>query len=314
MGEVLRTHIIFSAFGRASNFALLKSLQSFSDFDVICLTSRKYKKSWDNYGIGTYSTFLNPMSFFSKFVRFLIRRINWMPFSIVLRKIVFSNCYLRNLLVVPHNLRHFLSLEVLRKINPEDYVFLVDSRDLIFQESPSKISKRLIKLNKIQLFDEGDYYFQNGVRQDFLYSHANRDWLRQLLNANKEFDSFELKSVVINSGCISGKAKDLKKLLIETTNLISKSNFGIAALLDQAALNAVAYQSSRLNKMVNINKNGGLVLNMCGIVNGPVTLLNGKIKHNNVTIPIVHQFDRFGHYSLEAGLVLNRREYRIQQG
>ena len=314
MGEVLRTHIIFSAFGPASNFALLKSLQSFSDFDVICITSRKYKKSWDNYGIGTYSTFLNPMSFFSKFVRFLIRRINWVPFRIVMRKIVFSNYYLRNLLVVPHNLRHFISLEVLRKINPEDYVFLVDSRDLIFQESPSKISKRLIKLNKIQLFDEGDYYFQNGVRQDFLYSHANRDWLRQLLNANKEFDSFELKSVVINSGCISGKAKDLKRLLIETTDLISKSNFGIAALLDQAALNAVAYQSSRLNKIVNINKNGRLVLNMCGIVNGPVTLLNGKIKHNNVTIPIVHQFDRFGHYSLEAGLVLNRREYRIQQG
>ena len=313
MGAVLRTHIIFSAFGRASDFALLKSLQSFSDFDLICLTSRKYKQSWDNCGIGTYSIFLNPMSFFSKFVRFLIRKINWTLFSIVLRNIIFGNCYLRNLLVVPHNLRHFLSLEVLRKINPEDYVFLVDSRDLIFQESPSKISKRLIKLNKIQLFDEGDYYFKNGASQDFLSSHANRHWLRQLLNANKEFDSFELKSVIINAGCISGKAKDLEKLLIETTDLISKSNFGIAALLDQAALNVVAHQSSRLKKLVHINKNGGLVLNMCGIVKGPVAILNGKITHNNVITPIVHQFDRFGYYSLEEGLVLNRRKYRVQQ-
>ena len=313
MGAVLRTYIIFSAFGRASDFALLKSLQSFSDFDVICLTSRKYKQSWDNYGIGTYPTFLNPMSFFSKSVRFLIRKINWAPFNIVLRNIVFSNCCLRNLLVVPHNLRHFLSLEVLRKINPEDYVFLVDSRDLIFQEPPSKISKRLIKSNKIQLFEEGDYYFQNGANQDFLSSIANRDWLRQLLNANKEFDGFELKSVVINSGCISGKAKDLEKLLTETTKLISKSNFGIAALLDQAALNAVAYQSSRLKKLVHINKNGEIVLNMCGIVKGRVTLLDGKINQDNTITPIVHQFDRFGDYSSEEGLVLNRRKYIVQK-
>jgi uncharacterized protein YkvS len=53
---------------------------------------------------------------------------------------------------------------------------------------------------------------------------------------------------------------------------------------------------------------------MCGIVKGRVALLNGKINHDNVITPIVHQFDRFGDYSLEEGLVLNRREYRIQQG
>jgi hypothetical protein len=312
-GAVLRTYIIFSAFGRASDFDLLKSLQSFSGFDVICLTSKKYKKSWDNLGITTYSTFFNPMSFISKSVRFLLRKFDWLPFNIALRNLVFHNYNLRNLFVVPHNLRHFLSLEVLLNINPEDYVFLVDARDLIFQESPSEISKKLIQLDKIQLFEEGDYYFQNGAKQDFLSSPANRNWLRQILNGNKEYDSFELKSVVINSGCISGKAKDLTKLLIETTNLISKSNFGISALLDQAALNAVAYQNSRLKKLVHINKNGELVLNMCGVVKGPVELFNGMIKNNDLITPIVHQFDRFGHYSLEAGLVLDRREYRVQK-
>ena len=313
MGAKLRTYVIFSAFGRASDFSLLKSLQTFSGVDIICLTSKKYKKSWDNFGITTYSTLSNPMSFFSRFVRFLIRKIHWFPFIVFFRRLVYSNIYLRNLFVVPHNLRHFLSLEVLRKINPEDYVFLVDARDLIFQESPLEISTRLSRLNKIQLFDEGEFYFQNGANQNFLSSPANLDWLKQLLNGNEKFNSFELKSVVVNSGCISGKTKDLETLLIETTELISKSNFGIVSLLDQAALNAVAYQNSRLKKLVDINKNGKIVLNMCGVAKGSVELINGIMQHDNTTIPIVHQFDRFGHYSLEAGLVLDRREYRVQR-
>lgn len=310
----MRTYVIFSAFGRASDFALLKSLQSFSDFEIICLTSKKYKSSWDECGVSTYSTFLNPMSFFSKSVRFLVKKVTWIPLIIILRKLIFSNNFLRNIFVVPHNLRHFLSLEVLLEINPEDYIFLVDGRDLIFQESPSEISRRIVKLNKIQLFDEGDYYFQNGVPQDFLSSSSNRNWLSQLYNGGGEFDSFQLNSVIINSGCISGKAEDLVKLLIETTRLISKSNFGITALLDQAALNAVAYQSNELKKLVHINRNGEIILNMCGIIQGPVEVLNGKIQYKNLLIPIVHQFDRFGHYSLETGLVLSRRKYAIQHG
>jgi len=303
---------VFSAFNRASNLALLQSLKSFPDLNIVCLTARCYRKKWNKYGIETYSTFLNPMSVFSKFLRFILRKNNWFSKKNKVSKIIFNNRILRDAIVVPHNLRHFLALEMLQKLNPEDYVFLVDSRDLIFQESPSKILKKIVKIDTIQLFDEGDYYFRNGANQDFLSSPANREWLRQLLNGNEEFDSFELKSIVINSGCISGKAKDLAKLLIETTNLISKSNFGIAALLDQAALNAVAYQSNRLKKLVCINKNGKLVLNMCGIVKGPVELLNGKIAYNNIIIPIVHQFDRFGHYSSEAGLVLSRRKYQVQ--
>jgi hypothetical protein len=308
----LQTYVVFSAFNRASNLALLQSLKSFPDLNIVCLTARCYRKQWSEYGIATYNTFLNPMSVFSKFLRFILRKNNWFLKKNKLKKIIFNNRVLRDAIVVPHNLRHFLALEMLQKINPEDYVFLVDSRDLIFQESPSEILKKAVNIDKIQLFDEGDYYFQNGANQDFLSSSANREWLRQLLNDNEKFHSFELKSVVINSGCISGKAKNLIKLLIETTDLISKSNFGIAALLDQAALNAVSHQSSQLKKLVNINKNGELVLNMCGIVKGPVELLNGKIKNNNIFIPIVHQFDRFGHYSSEAGLVLSRREYRVQ--
>ena len=309
----MQTYVVFSAFNRASNLALLQSLKSFPDLNIVCLTARCYRKHWSEYGIATYDTFLNPMSVFSKFLRLILRKNNWLSKKNKLKKIIFNNRALRDAIVVPHNLRHFLALEMLQKINPEDYVFLVDSRDLIFQESPSEILKKVVKTDKIQLFDEGDYYFQNGANQDFLSSSANLEWLRQLLNGNEKFHSFELKSVVINSGCISGKAKNLIKLLIETTDLISKSNFGIAALLDQAALNAVSYQSSRLKKLVNINKNGELVLNMCGIVKGSVELFNGKLKHNNIFIPIVHQFDRFGHYSSEAGLVLSRRKYGVQR-
>jgi hypothetical protein len=253
------------------------------------------------------------MSVFSRFLRFILRKNSWLLKINKVKEIFFNNHFLRDAIVVPHNLRHFLALEMLQKMDPEDYVFLVDSRDLIFQESPNEIIKKIVEIDMIQLFDEGDYYFRNGANQDFASSSANREWLSQLLNGNKEFDSFELKSMIINSGCISGKAKDLAKLLIETTHLISKSNFGIAALLDQAALNAVAYQNSDLKRLVDINKNGELVLNMCGVVNGPVELINGIMQHDNATIPIVHQFDRFGHYSLEMGLVLDRREYRVQR-
>ena len=308
----MKIHVVFSAFNRASSLPLLQSLKSFPELNIVCLTARCYRKQWSKHGITTYNTYLNPMSVFSKFLRFILRKNSWLLKSNIIKGIIFNNRVLRDAIVVPHNLRHFLALEMLQKINPEDYVFLVDSRDLIFQESPAEIVKKIVEIDTIQLFDEGDCYFRNGADQDFLSSSANREWLRQLLNGSKEFYSFELNSIVINSGCMSGKAKDLTKLLIETTHLISKSNFGIATLLDQAALNAVAYQDNRLKKLVCINKNGKLVLNMCGIVKGPVELLNGKIHYKNVMIPIVHQFDRFGYYSLEVGLVLNRREYKVQ--
>jgi len=309
----LQTYVVFSAFNRASNLALLQSLKSFPDLNIVCLTARCYRKKWNKYGIETYSTFLNPMSVFSKFLRFILRKNNWFSKKNKVSKIIFNNRILRDAIVVPHNLRHFLALEMLQKLNPEDYVFLVDGRDLIFQVPPSEISKRLITLNKIQLFDEGDFYFNDVAAQDFLSSSTNRDWLKKLYNGKKEFNSFQLKSKIINSGCISGKAKDLVTLLTETTILISKSNFGIYALLDQAALNAVAYQNNDIKSIVNINKNGEIVLNMCGIIESSVEVLNGKIKLEKFVMPIVHQFDRFGHYSSEDGLVLNRRIYALQK-
>lgn len=253
------------------------------------------------------------MSFFSRSFRFLLRNIVRFPINTILKKLVFSNYHLRNLFVVPHNLRHFLSLEVLLRLNPEDYIFLVDGRDLIFQAPPSEISRKLSTLSNIQLFDEGDFYFNDGAAQDFLSSSTNRDWLKKLYNGKNEYNSFPLKSKIINSGCISGKAKDLVKLLSETTSLIAKSNFGIFALLDQAALNAVAYQNIDIKSIVDINRNGEIVLNMCGIIESSVEVLNGKIKLGNSVMPIVHQFDRFGHYSSKAGLVLNRRAYALQK-
>jgi hypothetical protein len=160
------------------------------------------------------------MSVFSKFLRFILRKNSRFSKKNKIKEIIFNNHVLRDAIVVPHNLRHFLALEMLQKMNPEDYVFLVDSRDLIFQESPLEIIKKIVNIDTIQLFDEGDYYFRNGANQDFVSSPTNREWLRQLLNGDKKFDSFELKSIIVNSGCISGKVKDLVLLLIETTNLI----------------------------------------------------------------------------------------------
>ena len=71
------------------------------------------------------------MSVFSRFVRFILRKNSWLLKTNKVKEIFFNNHFLRDAIVVPHNLRHFLALEMLQKMDPEDYVFLVDSRDLI---------------------------------------------------------------------------------------------------------------------------------------------------------------------------------------
>lgn len=305
----MKVRVIFSSFGKAHHSPVLQSLEQFSEFSVTCLTSRVYRKSWRLRGVETHHTIFNPMSKSSKVLRFLLRK-RLLLIIFFLPKLIFEFKFLRNIFVVPHNLRHFLALEVLRKIDPEDYVFLVDSRDLIFQVSPIDIARLLDTENKTNLFDEGPNYFRNNLPQDFIHSKANYEWLQKLLNYPKDFGLFDLESPIVNSGCMAGKAKDLISVLSLTTDLISKSRYGVESLLDQAALNVVAYGTNNSGNLFTINKNGSVVLNMCGVVNEKVEIVNGKLMLNGAVIPIVHQFDRFGIYSIEKGLILNRRKYK----
>lgn len=303
----MQIHIIFSAFGKASNFPILESIQEYKNINIICLTSRAYKKSWQSMGIATYHTFLNPMSKLSKLFRYLIR--NKIMLSKQVSKVILNHKILRDTVVVPHNLRHFLSLEVISELNPEDFVFLVDARDLIFQVSPIIIAQKLDTKDVVHLFDEGVSYFRNNLPQDFINSKSNFKWVQQLLNYPDK-NNFDLKNTVINSGCIVGRAKNLAKFLTETTTLISNSKNGIESLLDQAALNVVVYREFPNKGTYVVNKNGKIVLNMCGIIDEEVEIENGKIQLNAQIIPIIHQFDRFGTYSPPFGIKLSRRKYK----
>ena len=304
----MQIHIVFSAFGKASNFPILQSIQGCKDINIICLTSRAYKKSWQSKGITTYYTFLNPMSKLSRLFRHIIR--NNIVLSKQISKVILNHKILRNTLVVPHNLRHFLALEVIDGLNPEDFVFLVDSRDLIFQVSPITIARKLDTKDVVHLFDEGVSYFRNNLPQDFINSKSNFEWVQQLLNYPDKTNIFDLKNTVINSGCIVGRVKNLTNLLTETTTLISNSKNGIESLLDQAALNVVVYMEFPKESTYVVNKNGKIVLNMCGIINEDVEIENGKIQLNAQIIPIIHQFDRFGTYSPPYGIKISRRKYK----
>ena len=61
-----------------------------------------------------------------------------------------------------------------------------------------------------------------------------------------------------------------------------------------------------------INKNGTVVLNMCGVIEENVANNNGVLQIENVTIPIVHQYDRFGSYSPENGIQITKNKYSYQ--
>jgi hypothetical protein len=61
-----------------------------------------------------------------------------------------------------------------------------------------------------------------------------------------------------------------------------------------------------------INKNGTVVLNMCGVIEENVTNNDGLLQIENITIPIIHQYDRFGNYSPENGIQITQKKYSYQ--
>ena len=217
--------------------------------------------------------------------------------------------------MIPHNLRHFASLKFLETVDENDYVFFVDSRDLVFQKSPVEIAHMLRELGNLHVFDEGKFYFKGGSLQNFDESIVNSMWVRHLLNA-KEIPSF-LKGrdkYVLNGGCVIGKAKSFVEYFNRVCELILLSNSGIWEILDQATLNVTIYErllSNPRNEITKIYPNGEVVLNMCGVIEEEVKTNDGKVLLRGKIIPIVHQFDRFGSYSVEKGFEFTHREYRI---
>jgi hypothetical protein len=302
--------VIFSAVGDPSDFVVYKSLQIWrSECLIYVITSKKYAPLWQNHVDKILLTKSNSKGFLVTSTQKIIRRSN--SIAKILR-IILNTAKMSHIsftLMPPHNARHFYYKKALVGENPNSLVFLVDSRDLIFQESPKAIASKFGSINSVQLFDEGISSFKDGRNQLNGISLANLNWALELLNHKTERISQLLDKVIINSGCIIGTTSELIKFLKISEKTMLGSNYANISLLDQASVNFVAYCSGF---PVNIFKNGDVVLNMCGIIESRVLEKNGKLFNGMNLIPIVHQFDRFGIWEIGTGFKFGKRQYEIQ--
>ncbi len=302
--------IIFSAIGMPSDFVVYRSLQAWrNDCQINLITSKKFAPFWVEHvdkmvitrgnSRGTIVLFIQKILRRSKLLMSLVRRIG--------QHTAMSS--LNHALMPPHNSRHFYYRKALKGENLDRPVFLVDSRDLIFQLNPRVIADSLIDEHCVVLFDEGDHSFKDGREQKNGLSAANLNWALELLNHKTEKISGLLNERIINSGCIFGPSGELHKFLKLSEETLLASNYSNISLLDQASVNFVAHC---LEFPATVVRNGHVVLNMCGVIQGDVVLREGVFMHNDRVIPIVHQFDRYGVWEPGANFKFSKREYRIQ--
>ena len=278
--------------------------------NIYVITSNKFFNSWKKitplvhevmYDSTSKSrVFLRKFLLRSKILRLLIR------FLINLN----SWCVEPQILMQPHSARHFEYLKVLNKLKSDDWVFLVDSRDLIFQVSPVVIAADLAKKGNLHVFDERSRFFKDGKIQKNRSSAANWKWAQQVSNYDSSLLDPIANNWILNSGCIAGTVSALSELLLDSCGLLANSIDSPFALLDQGSLNVLSY-SNKYRHKVTLNENGKVVLNMCGVPTDKFENIDGIMMCEGRTIPIVHQFDRFGVWTSESGLVLNRREFSI---
>lgn len=305
-------YVIFSCIAPVNRAKLFFSLSSFSkESTPIVITSKEFLQEWSGQGIQCFVTKFNSVAKYKRigrsfFIRVSIFRLGWVKLS--------GFAFFKGLThfwMHPHTARHFESLRLLKTLDPEAWAYLVGSRDLIFQISPAQLSSELKKDTELHFFDEGGYHFKDGLPQFTKFSKANSTWTRQLVNFDEATAKGLDDKVIINADCIYGKVRALCEFLEQSCALLAASSYSSFALLDQASTNLVAHQLLEKGEAT-LHQNGSHVLNMCGVVEAKVEINEGKLTLNNAIIPIVHQFDRYGYWSLDAGLVFDKREYRIQ--
>lgn len=302
--------IIFSAIGMPSDFVVYKSLKRWrDDCQINLITSKKFAPYWEEHADKIITTRGNSRGFTVIFLQKIIRRSKWI--MVLVRRIgqlkVMSS--LNYVLMPPHNSRHFYYRQALQGEDLDRPVFLVDSRDLIFQVNPKEIAANIINPKGVVLFDEGDHSFKDGREQRNGLSVANLNWALELLNHQTEKISSLLNERIVNSGCIFGKSGNLMDFLRLSEKTLLASNYSNISLLDQASTNYVAHC---LKSPTTISRNGEVVLNMCGVIDSDVGLRDGIFILNEKVIPIVHQFDRYGIWNPETKFKYTKREYRIQ--
>jgi hypothetical protein len=278
---------------------------------VHVITSKKFFGLWRDLGYEVQIARFNSTSR----VRVLLRK--FLLRSILLRKslkffITKTKTKNPQIMMPPHNARHFEYVKALRKLPSDDWAILVDSRDLIFQIRPEEIVERLGSETPIHLFLEDGKFFKDGSDQTNDHSPANWNWAAQLVN-NSPKDLYSLVGAnIVNSGCIAGRVKELVVFFEQSCQLLTNSLHSSYALLDQAAANVLAY-SQNTSANIRLHCNGEVVLNMCGVIEEKVEIVDGKLLRAEEVIPIVHQFDRFGTWNPEIGFIFDKREYSVQK-
>ncbi len=302
--------IVFSAIGMPSDFVVYKSLQGWrNDCQINLITSKKFAPFWKEHADKIIITRVNSRGFPILFTQKILRRSKWLMSAVRRVGQLQAMSSFNSVLMPPHNSRHFYYRKALQGESFDRPVFLVDSRDLIFQVSPKAVAENISNSSGVILFDEGDYSFKDGREQKNGLSLANLNWALELLNHRTEKISGLLNERIINSGCIFGSSGELQKFLKLSEETLLASNYSNISLLDQASTNFVAYC---LKFPTTVVRNGKIVLNMCGVIEEKVELRDGLFTYNNQIIPIVHQFDRYGVWEPETSFRFTKRDYRIQ--
>jgi hypothetical protein len=311
-GKILSATWILSAkFSRKSNLKAIsdleRSLKKHSFINYIIFDHSKFISP--NLKITGYKfSKINPLGLIPKAFRETLRRINN---SFITN--LFSKCLPNNkFLMIPHNLRPFYYQSLLKNLNEEDLVFLVDSRDLVFQENPNLISESLIQLAELHFFDEGVRFFKNMEPQFLGNSPVNMAWARLFVDDNSYDFTNIINNTIINGGCIFGRVKHVKIFVDIACNKIKNNKNRFHHILDQMIVNIPVFSGDLSSTNFKINKNGTVVLNMCGVIEENVANNNGVLQIENVTIPIIHQYDRFGNYSPENGIQITKNKYSYQ--
>jgi hypothetical protein len=249
---------------------------------------------------------INPMGKIPKLFRQLFR----LDFNLLIKLI---NLFDLNFsLMIPHNLRLFYTKELLLNLNDNDFVFLVDSRDLIFQINPNQLSSKLANLADLHFFDERYFGFKSKQIQLIQNSPANKYWLKLLDNNDLTLNESYHNKFIINSGCMAGKVYAMRDFINKAVELIQKNPYKFHEILDQAVVNKLVYQDFYSSNGILIHQNGEFVLNMCGVIQNEVKIQNGKIMSEKGVIPIVHQYDRFTNFTEDSGITLRKSPYEYQ--
>lgn len=252
-------------------------------------------------------TNINPMNSFAKFFREALRRNIW-GMSKTVQKL-FQKQYF---LMIPHNLRHFYYMHILENLDPNDFVFLVDSRDLIFQMNPHLVSIELEAMADLHFFDERSYNFKSKKLQIHANSGTNMRWLRLF----KDDDSYNFSSIgetfIVNGSCIAGKVKAVQAFNKIVCAKINSNRYRFHEILDQAVVNLPIHDNELASINFKVHHNGDYVLNMCGVVESQTRLEKGYLYIDDRKIPIIHQYDRFGTYSGNNGIKTRKGPYEYQ--